>query len=428
MTARNLNRLHYFDGAPFTGTKYGTPFTSLKGAVRRKETLISEDNVFWTALHDGGLRAQTARTLVYGKDLDAGNGKFFLERVARRPKYGQPIQIKRNLGFGNYAEYFGPVTLGPTIDSIRSLILTGLNWPTKEAAELTAFGLGGSAINATLPTKSHISLLVTLAELKREGLPRMFGSSLYRKPSLSSAGKEYLNYEFGWSPIVRDVVALLGLVKDSAALLREYNNLANKRLRRRYHFPDKVVADTFTGGSEWPSNLDTDFVTGALGGTVAPRIARVYTQRTWFSGAYKFTLPYGDDLLSKITRWESEANHLLGTRITPEVLYNLTAWSWLLDWFANIGDVMSNISHIGRDGLVLHYGYLMQSTRVQADVVLPNLKPFGYAHDVSERVVLERKMRVQASPYGFGLTTSDFTPKQWAILAALGLSRADGVL
>lgn len=428
MTARNLNRLHYFDGAPFTGTKYGTTFQSLKGAVRRKETLESEDNILWTALHDGGLRAATARVFVFEKNIDAGNGKFFLERIARHPKYGRPIQIKRNLGLGYFAEYYGPVTLGPTIESIRSLILTGLSWPSKEAATLTAFALGGTAINATIPTKSHMSLVTSLAELKREGLPQLVGAQLVKRPNPLSLGGEYLNVQFGWAPIIRDFVSLLELVRDSGNLLREYHNLSQKRLRRQYTFPEKREVSTFTGTSAWPSNLDQDFVIGALGGTAVPSVHRVYTQRTWFSGAYQFALPYGDDFLSQIALWESEANHLLGTRITPETLWNLTAWSWLLDWFANIGDVVSNISHLGRDGLVLHYGYLMQSTRVSAQIHLPGMKPYGFPSDIQERVVLERKMRTQASPYGFGLNTSDFTPKQWAILAALGMSRADGAL
>jgi hypothetical protein len=36
---------------------------------------------------------------------------------------------------------------------------------------------------------------------------------------------------------------------------------------------------------------------------------------------------------------------------------------------------------------------------------------------------VERKERIKATPFGFGLVDSDFTNRQWAILAALGITR-----
>jgi hypothetical protein len=48
--------------------------------------------------------------------------------------------------------------------------------------------------------------------------------------------------------------------------------------------------------------------------------------------------------------------------------------------------------------------------------------PNGAAHIEYSRLEL-LKLRQQASPFGFGVPSSAFTAKQWAILAALGISR-----
>lgn len=420
------NQIQHFTGAPFSGSVFGAPFTSLEGTARTVTSFRSQSNLLWMMSQEKtGLRGETARKQIRKQRIDVGNGYFHIERFHRTPKYGQSTSINRD----NEYVYQGAVPLGLHETAAKQLITQGLTWPTREAAALSAIALGSKAISATLPTKSHLNLAVSLAELRREGLPKLIGATLIKKPRLSSAGSEYLNVQFGWAPIISDVVGMLKLVKDSAAMLREYHNLSGHHTRRKYRFKEISEFDSYNGSSFLGTFLPhSRFFTRSIDATSIPHVSRKYTQNTWFSGAYVFTLPYGEDMLSQINLWEAEANKLLGIRITPEVLYNLTAWSWLFDWFVNIGDVMTNISHLGRDGLVMHYGYLMQTTRIRAEVTLPKTIPYGKVSPVSETFILERKQRIQASPYGFGLTTSDFTPKQWSILAALGLSRAHGVL
>jgi hypothetical protein len=38
--------------------------------------------------------------------------------------------------------------------------------------------------------------------------------------------------------------------------------------------------------------------------------------------------------------------------------------------------------------------------------------------------MVDQKERVRATPYGFGLDLGSLNPRQWAILASLGLTRA----
>jgi hypothetical protein len=111
--------------------------------------------------------------------------------------------------------------------------------------------------------------------------------------------------------------------------------------------------------------------------------------------------------------------------LDPNVLWRLAPWSWLVDWFVNAGDVISNLTDMAIDGLVLQYGYMMEHTIIcdELRLVGPRFKS-GALVDTTLCLVTETKQRVKATPYGFGLSWSSFSPTQLAILAALGITHA----
>jgi hypothetical protein len=141
----------------------------------------------------------------------------------------------------------------------------------------------------------------------------------------------------------------------------------------------------------------------------------------------------GDDLGSKFKRFEQEANYLLGTRLTPEVVWNLAPWSWAADWFGNTGDILRNISYLGADGLVMQYGYIMHHEQAQSHMWANTSGWTGfnglgqitnpYLSSLWRTDKSDMKIRRSATPYGFGVDTSSLSTKQWAILAALGISK-----
>jgi hypothetical protein len=129
-----------------------------------------------------------------------------------------------------------------------------------------------------------------------------------------------------------------------------------------------------------------------------------------------------------VARQVAIADKLLGARITPEVLWNLTPWSWAVDWFTNVGDVIHNVSRFMNDGLVMHYGYIMRKRSVTREYshsggvvrVANGTKPIGI---LTQKFKTTVKERASATPWGFGLTFGSFTNRQKAIMAALGLTR-----
>jgi hypothetical protein len=122
---------------------------------------------------------------------------------------------------------------------------------------------------------------------------------------------------------------------------------------------------------------------------------------------------------------------VLGVLPNPETFYNLTPWSWLVDWKLNVGDVLKNITYLGKDGLVMRYGYIMEKiVRVETDTLsglVSNTSSAPYP-TIVQRYTTVSKRRIRATPYGFGLNPASFSKKQWAILAALGISKGSNQL
>jgi len=154
-----------------------------------------------------------------------------------------------------------------------------------------------------------------------------------------------------------------------------------------------------------------------------------YHSEAWFSGAWQYHLQDADSFLDRLYYYEQLANHLLGTRFTASTFWELTPWSWLVDWNFDIGRFFKNVDALSSDSLVLRYGYVMhrtECTRIYAKNGLV-LQPGASAPISSQSYhTVSRKERLRATPYGFGIDMQALSPARIAILAALGLTKAPG--
>jgi hypothetical protein len=278
------------------------------------------------------------------------------------------------------------------------------------ASGLDMISKGTTLMSRALPTNPSSSLAQFLGEL-HEGLPHIFGSSLLRDRTdfLRGSGSEYLNAEFGWAPMVSDVRKFAHAVKHSHEILRQFHKDSGKKIRRRRAFPDEISEAEFHGGI---------FPLGGLNTWLIGDIYWTNTVKCWFSGAFKYYVPVSDTVAGKFERFAADADKLLGVRLTPDVLWELTPWSWAYDWFTNTGDIMKNISQLGHDGLVMQYGYLMRSS----EQLERRSASMGGSNSTLE-IYTATKQRLPATPYGFGVDMGGLSNTQIAILAALGISR-----
>lgn len=297
--------------------------------------------------------------------------------------------------------------------------------------------MGTEMIHRSLPTSASTNMTQALAELLSEGI-RV--PNLDFRPSRKTvedayghAADGYLTYEFGWKPLYSDVVSLINSLKKANAIIRQYSRDSGKFVRRRSSLPATsrttetyVGSDTTTGTGASVSNIGWQRLTG-----------NTYTSEfktdVWFSGSFTYFVPVSDDMMSKLERFEALANKVLGVRAQADTLWELTPWSWLIDWVTNVGDVLSNGVAFQNDGLVMRYGYLMRRTRIRTVCSANFSYPANAAGDrktvtVTNLFTSDVKERMRATPFGFGLTTTAFSGRQWAILAALGISRAPSSL
>jgi len=294
-------------------------------------------------------------------------------------------------------------------------------------------------------------LAVALAEL-RDGLPNIPGMALKNAKKIrdthGSLGDEYLNLVFGWVPAIGDIKSILTAMVNAGKILNQYSRDSDHFVRRRMFFPEEKTTTLYQGTGvtimATPSSPGGDSstipgrvtVSGSEGikftdGKGALSLVYTETKKTWFSGAFRYHLENGPDLFSRITNVSQQAGNLLGARLDPASLWQAMPWSWLIDWFVDIGDIIANGSSATFDGQVLQYGYLMQTTTRQATIstdapvaVRQSGGEFTPVGNLTTTFVSQRKDRIRATPFGFGLNPNSLSAQQWAVLGALGMTRA----
>jgi hypothetical protein len=296
-------------------------------------------------------------------------------------------------------------------------------WPTVVPSTKSSLEvMGTQAIAAVIPTNPVSGLAQFIGEL-REGLPSLVGADFFkhRASVARNAGSEYLNVQFGWLPLISDLKKFTHAVKDSDALLKQYERNSGKRIKRSIRFPE-IKSTTVVSGNGGSTPSAPGYV-NAYNGTGKKNTTTTSKTERWFSGCFTYYLPpyKANDL--NLKRNEQLANYLYGTRPTPEVLWELAPWSWAADWFGNIGSVFHNVSAFANDGLVMPYAYMMERKTSILDVQC--MQPMRIYGPVTMRQTFTTtsKYRVRASPFGFGLKESSLNPRQWAIISALGLTK-----
>jgi len=306
-------------------------------------------------------------------------------------------------------------------------------------AELDAYG--SIAIARCLPTNPLVGMGQFLGELRDFPKPpqiaawrgivkniRVKHKDKIRKLSKEAAG-EYLNYVFGWAPMLKDLGDFAKVHKNAIPIMKKYYDEANRPIHRQYHFKDetKVVTEVVSQ-SIYPDPSLNVYLWSKSG--VLTKTTTTTTKR-WFKGCFMYYLPKlkaTDDALERFGKMnkirEAMMNKLFGLRITFDLAYKLTPWTWLIDWNSSVGSVVHNWQAFCNDGLVMKYGYMMETKMVTITYSLVGVQSYSMGkHNFVQDFTYITKSRRRATPYGFGLNPSSFSAKQWSIIAALGISR-----
>jgi hypothetical protein len=295
---------------------------------------------------------------------------------------------------------------------------------------------GATAISLAAPTNPAADLGTTLAESVREGIPSLPGIQLWRDKTqfLKGLGSEYLNYQFGWAPLRNEVNSVVNAARNHRELLSQYHRGEGSDTHREFHFPSDYTHSSLavTKPAKWFGPA------GEYAGTGTRQVSMIRETKRWFEGVFTYALPSSTDSWQRALGFGSDADALFGLALSPDILWELTPWSWAVDWFSNVGDVINNVTNFGLAGLVMRYGYIMEESieSVFAEGSCPSY-PSGTYTSQGPSWNLETlspgtyrcgtecitKRRVPASPFGFSIGWEDLSPTQLAITAALGITR-----
>ena len=291
--------------------------------------------------------------------------------------------------------------------------------------------LGATAVSLCNPTNPVANASVTLAEAVREGVPLVPGLSLWKdrvKPLLG-VSSEFLNAQFGWLPLVDEIREFSKAVKSAADIISQYKRDEGKLVRRQFSFdeivsPEKVISESKLVSPWWGGQGPA---WSRFGVTPQGTLRRYESsiRKSWFKGAFRYYIP-DDEFYQVLQHHGSLADKLIGAKLTPEVLWELTPWSWAVDWFSNTQQVVQNLQNFEVYGQFLAYGYMMdesrsiykhtwEQTNAASTTLHPNVPPAYWESS--------RKCREHANPFGFGLELNELSSTQWAILAAVGVTQ-----
>lgn len=377
------------------------------------------------------------------RPYDRGH-EFSTDRGSLRLSHGRWSVGRRS---GGNAFWQGPLMIDVPEDNIPGQLRVGDFDPIN-------LQYGTKAINQSIPTKSDASVTQLLAELKQD-LPRGLltgfvnkrgplgserSSELDWKATSQGVGSDYLNYVFGIAPTISDLLKICNVVVNFDDRITQYLRDNGQFVRRRFDFPvtrsSRSIArsnnvamtgtDLMVGNSAWIDNFV--FRREDIYGTA--ELSEERSERYYFTGAFQYYLEGVSSPTGWVARGAQIARKILGIDgLTVDLAYQLFPFSWLLDWFVNVGDLIQNSEAFNRDNLVIRWGYLMRETRISRTYTHSGAKfltgSTGPVHMFEDFV---QKRRVKATPFGFGLNPNSFTESQWAILIALGLTKGGRTL
>lgn len=278
-----------------------------------------------------------------------------------------------------------------------------------------------AAYNKMKPTKPLFSYLNSTYELK--DLPGMLRQRLH-KNGLKNIGSYYLALKFGWEQLFKDIARMCTLQQRAQKKLAWLIQHNGKPVKCHANMVDTRTDYGQSSGSSYGAFqpvLPTQFYHSVP----TYRNIEYSTDKVWAKGTFRFWLPEGP----RDIEWTRKMLSALdGSSFpSPSQVYNAIPWTWLIDWFANYGDVIANIDVGVAKGLAADHWYIMREVTYYRQFTANGefnqrdgsiLKVSG-----SSWATATEKYRSRGDPFGFATNPNNLSSSQLAIAGALGLSK-----
>ncbi len=283
---------------------------------------------------------------------------------------------------------------------------------------------GATAYNKMKPDKPSMQALNAIYELK--DVPGML-QQRFLNHGLAGIGSYYLALKFGWEALLSDVRSFVLTQRKAQARLAQLIRDEGKPVRRSLQIASTSTsnAPSTSAGMAFEPALNSYFYDAAT--TKHAYVSNSHSE-IWAKARFRYWLPGGPRDVDWNRRMLAD---IFGLKPTPSVVYKAIPWTWLLDWFTNVGDVINNLDTNIVDRLAADYSYVMRHDFTQAsqtsmgDFIGSDTTPL-YGHvpwSATATRTFGCKSRVSGDPFGFNTPANNLSGVQLSILGALGLSK-----
>lgn len=340
-----------------------------------------------------------------------------------------------------------------TLSRKGQIACTGLSgslppWPSNAALS----SMAGSMFRQSVPGGPQFNLTRSIGELKDAHL--MFRAANYRPKNIKQVAGSYLNYVFGVKATADDILKAADTVISTVPIVSGY--IQNERMRIRSNRSRMLNQDCQSGSTSGPyggghfigstynfgmmqsvgSYLAYGDIANYLQANVVLSWVWSYSQQLRSVSTWEMFVPKPNGIEGRLNIYKSAAERLVGEGLTAGTVYDLTPYSWLADWFVDVGGLLHYQQAVADNQVVAVSSCYsvweeLVGTIAVSNFVVKSMIP-GYILECQRftpgitRMKAIKHMRRGGSPYSVG-PTWDFSSQQWAILGALGLSRSPGV-
>lgn len=187
---------------------------------------------------------------------------------------------------------------------------------------------------ASDPSKPYVDIANFIGELRDfPDMIKSIGDRFLSKGNFHSIGHLNLSYQFGWKPFFDDVVKMFSFAEMCQKRFKELKSLKENgsTIRKRRLFEE---SRTITS---------TEVLGDSYAGNVSCLCSFTVKEVVWGYVIWRTTqdFPQTDADIA-----EAAVNSALGLYIRPSTVWNLLPWTWAIDWFANIGDVLDATNNV----------------------------------------------------------------------------------
>lgn len=224
-------------------------------------------------------------------------------------------------------------------------------------------------------------------------------------------GEVYLNWKFGWEPLLSDLLKLFDFTEAVDNRIKEIEGLRSAGgLRKKVKVAQATVLE--------PSN--GLYVSSAYQTSARVNVNIHKTFEKWGTVRYMPTAAtpqlFGDDL-------RKQAQSLVfGQNLSISTLWELMPWSWLIDWFSNTGDFLSATRNAL--GVTASSVNIMEHITQRIEFNGFQVNNYGCTYSVPPGDVYDRKTRVvMGNLPQLNVRLPFLSGDQLSILGALNVSK-----